>query len=147
MTDDVCVIAGCLTGRRDWPLRPASKVRGFVLQAALAHIEVTVETTEEDETRPRFYCREVRREQHGAFRGFNRAQAAVVEAAILVSRLSRLPRAKVEAELAYLAVAVEKTAGERERRAWRWLTDKAAAYYLGAGEAETDARLRPEAGA
>jgi hypothetical protein len=29
-TDDVLVFAGCLTGRRDWPTRPAAKVPGAV---------------------------------------------------------------------------------------------------------------------
>ena len=37
------------------------------------------------------------------FRGFNRAQAAVVEAAILVSRLHMLPPDKIEREIGYLA--------------------------------------------
>ena len=42
--------------------------------------------------------------------GFNRAQAAVIEAAILASRLRMLPRKKVEREIAYLQIAVNKTA-------------------------------------
>ncbi|MGI9229385.1 MAG: DUF447 domain-containing protein [Gammaproteobacteria bacterium] len=129
LTDDVCVIAGCLTGRHDWPLMPADEVQGFVLQSALSHIEVAVDKVEQDELRPRFYCREVCSRQHGGFRGFNRAQAAVVEAAILVSRLDRLPREKIESELALLAIAVEKTAGEREQQAWQWLTERVADYY------------------
>ena len=28
-TDDVRLFAGCLTGRRDWPVGPAGKVRGW----------------------------------------------------------------------------------------------------------------------
>ena len=38
--DDVRVFAGCLTGRRDWPLTAAEKINGQVLQCALAHTEV-----------------------------------------------------------------------------------------------------------
>ena len=57
------------------------------------------------------------------FLGLNRAQAAVLEAAILVSRLHMLPRAKVERELGYLAIAIDKTAGEAEREAWGWLME------------------------
>ena len=30
-TDDVLVFAGCLTGRRDWPTRPAVTIPGAVL--------------------------------------------------------------------------------------------------------------------
>ena len=33
---------------------------------------------------------------HAPFQGFNRAQAAVIEAAILASRLHMLPREKIE---------------------------------------------------
>jgi uncharacterized protein len=127
-TDDVRIFAGCLTGRRDWPLRPATKIAGRVLEAALTHQEVSVERVEEDDQRPRFFCRVVHEEAHGRFRGFNRAQAAVIEAAILVSRLHLLPPEKIEKEIAYLAIAVEKTAGPRERDAWSWLTEAIAAF-------------------
>jgi hypothetical protein len=43
-----------------------------------------------------------------------------------------LPRDKVESELAYLRIAVEKTAGEREAEAWEWLLEKVRAFYSGA---------------
>jgi uncharacterized protein len=128
-TDDVRVFAGCLTGRRDWPLKAAERIEGRVLQGALAHQEVRVDRVEADETRPRFHCRVVHEAAHGAFTGFNRAQAAVIEAAILVSRLNMLPREKVEREMAYLEIAVSKTAGPREREAWEWLTARIGAFY------------------
>ena len=128
LTDDVRVIAGCLTGRRDWPTRPATRIRGRVLEPALAHRELEVERTEDDEVRPRFYCREVHGESHGPFRGFNRAQAAVVEAAILVSRLHMLPAEKIDTELAYLNIAIEKTAGPNESEAWEWLLERIAEF-------------------
>ncbi|HZT19739.1 MAG TPA: DUF447 domain-containing protein, partial [Dongiaceae bacterium] len=117
-TDDVLIFAGCLTGRRDWPTRPAARVPGAVLDAALAHAELAVTHVSEHPERPRFHCKVVHEASHAPFRGFNRAQAAVVEAAILVSRLDLLPREKVEKEIAYLRIAVDKTAGPRERQAW-----------------------------
>jgi hypothetical protein len=122
-TDDVSIFAGCLTGRYDWPTRPADGIPGRFLDAALVHIEAEVERVEDDELRPRFYCLERCRAVHGEFRGFNRAQAAVLEAAILVSRLDRLPQEQVDRELEYLQNAVDKTAGERERLAWSWLVE------------------------
>ncbi|MFL6714110.1 MAG: DUF447 domain-containing protein [Sulfurifustis sp.] len=130
-TDDVRVIAGCLTGRFDWPLAPATCVPGMRLANCLAHAEVRVERTVPDETRPQLYCRVVYEATHAPFRGFNRAQAAVVEAAILVSRLHLLPREKIEREMAYLAIAVEKTAGSREREAWSWLRERVERHYAG----------------
>ncbi|MGH7155454.1 MAG: DUF447 domain-containing protein [Acetobacteraceae bacterium] len=128
-TDDVRIFAGCLTGRRDWPCMPARRVAPPRLAAALAHAEMQVIAVDDDAQRPRFHCRIVHRETHAAFRGFNRAQAAVVEAAILVSRLFMLPREKVLAEIAYLETAITKTAGPAEREAWDWLTQAIDDYY------------------
>jgi uncharacterized protein len=128
-TDDVRVFAGCLTGRRHWPVRPADRIEGRVLATALSHQELAVARVEEDPVRPRFHCRIVHEAANGMFRGFNRAQAAVIEAAILVSRLRLLPRDKIEREMAYLAIAVGKTAGPRETEAWGWLTAEIDAFY------------------
>jgi hypothetical protein len=125
-TDEVLVFAGCLTGRRDWPTRPAVKVPGAVLQQALAHAELRVVSVVEDAVRPRFRCAVVHEETHAPFHGFNRAKAAVVEAAILVSRLHLLPAEKLDREIAYLQIAIDKTGGPRERQAWGWLMDKVA---------------------
>lgn len=124
VTDDMRVYAGCLTGRRDWPVLPARRVPGFYLQGAHSHRELEVAVVEEDELRPRFRCRVLHEEAHGPAPGFNRAQAAIIEAAILVSRLHMLPPEKVRSERAYLEIAIGKTAGEREREAWGWLMEK-----------------------
>ena len=123
-TDDVRVFAGCLTGRRDWPTRAAVKVPGAVLAQCLAHAELEVTRIEDDEVRPRLHCKVVHEENHAPFSGFNRAQAAVVEAAILVSRLDLLPMEKIEQEIAYLSIAVAKTAGLKENEAWGWLMER-----------------------
>ena len=130
-TDDVRIFAGCLTGRRDWPTRPATVVPGAVLDQALSHAELEVARVSDDATRPRFLCRIVHEEIHAPFLGFNRAQAAVVEAAILVSRLHLLPAEKIEREIAYLQIAIDKTAGGRERQAWDWLMRRIAEHGSG----------------
>lgn len=126
-TDDVRVFAGCLTGRRNWPTRPATKIKGQILDGALSHLELEVASHDDDPQRPRFRMRAVHRETHGPFGGFNRAQAAVIEAAILVSRLDRLPAEKIDREIEYLSIAIGKTAGPRELEAWGWLMDHIAA--------------------
>jgi uncharacterized protein len=120
-TDDVRIFAGCLTGRRDWPLAPAHRVAVPRLAAVLAHTEVELVRVVEDEVRPRLLCRRVWDQTHAPFKGFNRAQAAVIELAILVSRLDRLPADKIAREIEYLHIALEKTAGPHEREAWGWL--------------------------
>jgi hypothetical protein len=132
-TDDVRVFAGGVTGRRDWPVRPAQAVSGVIIEGALAHQEIEVAGVEEDPVRPRFRCRVVCEATHAAFRGFNRAQAAVIEGAILISRLELLPLEKIEREMAYLASAVEKTAGPIEREAWDWLEVRLLEFRRGAG--------------
>lgn len=123
-TDDVRVFAGCLTGRRDWPTTPAEEVPVARLAGALAHLELAVDRVSEDAERPRFHCRALRCVPHAPFAGFNRAQAAVIEAAILISRLHFLPRDKVEREWNYLKIAIDKTAGPIEQEAWDWLAER-----------------------
>jgi hypothetical protein len=119
--DDVRVFAGCLTGRRDWAVQSAEKIQGAVLACALAHTEVELVSIEEDDTRPKLFCKAVHTVNHAPFKGFNRAQYAVLEAAILISRLKMLPLSKIDNEIDYLRIGLEKTAGERELEAWAWL--------------------------
>ena len=126
--DDVRVFAGCLTGRRDWPLTSAELVPCARLRDCLSHAELEVESFADDPLRPTFVCRVVHEEAHAPFAGYNRAQAAVIELAILASRLDRLPADKLRREVEYLQAAVDKTAGEREREAWEWLLERVAAH-------------------
>jgi hypothetical protein len=35
-----------------------------------------------------------------------------------------LPPEKIDREMSYLAIAVDKTAGPREREAWSWLVER-----------------------
>jgi uncharacterized protein len=128
-TDDVRVFAGCLTGRPDWPTVAADKVPVPRLAGALAHAELAVAHVTDDPQRPRFRCGVVHTASHAGFQGFSRAQAAVIEAAILTSRLDFLPRDKVEREIAHLESAVQKTAGPTEQEAWQWIIDRIAAHY------------------
>ena len=124
MTDDVRIFAGCLTGHYDWPTVTTSSIEGRRLKAALSHIEIEVVRQEGDEIRPVFYCQEKYQENHAPFMGLNRAKAAVLEAAVLVSRLHMLPDEKIDSEIEYLQIAIDKTASEYELEAWGWLMDR-----------------------
>lgn len=123
-TDDVRVFAGALTGRRDWPVARAGQINGWRLQSALSHRELELLSVKDDDLRPALTFQVVCEENHAPFRGYNRAQAAVLEAAVLVSRLNMLTIEKVDHEVGYLKIAIEKTAGENEWQAWQWLMDK-----------------------
>ncbi len=120
-TDDVRVFAGALTGRRQWPV---NKLDGaWVLSSALSFRSIKLAKVEEDEQRPHLYF-EVKKEGNlKPFQGYNRAQAAVIELCVLVSRLNRLPLEKILAEMEYLQIAIDKTAGEQELEAWGWLLE------------------------
>jgi len=126
---DVRVFAGCVTGRRTWPTvdaHLADEPRAVRLAAALEHVVLRLESQDGDAQRPTLRLARLRGERHAAYPGFNRAQAAVIEGAVLVSRLHLLPRAKIESEMAYLQIAIDKTAGPCEHEAWDWLREAVA---------------------
>lgn len=137
--DDARVFAGLLTGRRDWPLASGRPGAAPHLADALGYLDLEVIEAVEDPVRPRFVCRVAHAATLKAYPGFNRAFAAVVEGAVLVSRLRLLPRARIEEEMARLAVVVDKTADAREREAWSWLAQAAEEFWTEAREARRDA--------
>src|SRR5271156_2884923 len=114
-TDDVRIYAGCLTGRREWATVACEETPAPRLKDCLAHISLRVVDVGEDEMRPRFHCEVERLVSHAPFAGFNRAQAAVIEAAILASRLHLLPREKIAREFAAPEIVLGKTAAPNEQ--------------------------------
>jgi len=125
---DTRVFAGCVTGRREWPTLPAETIPGVRLACALSHLELRLAQRDDDAQRPVLLMDRVHERMHAPFAGFNRAQAAVIEGAVLVSRLRMLPASKVDAEMAYLQIAIDKTAGPEEQEAWSWLREAVAAH-------------------
>ena len=123
---DTRVFAGCVTGRKDWPTLPAEQVPGVRLVAALSHVELRLDSISDDPQRPVLQMTRLHEIQHAPFIGFNRAQAAVIEGAVLVSRLHMLAPEKIATEMAYLQIAIDKTAGPEEHEAWGWLQDAVA---------------------
>jgi len=129
LTDDVRVFAGALTRRQVWALSLTEKISGYRLTDVLVHKELKLVKVQEDASRPQLFLEVLHEVQHQPFQGFNRAQAAVIELAVLASRLQRLAKDKVLSELQYLQIAVDKTAGERELQAWQWLIEKIDNFY------------------
>jgi hypothetical protein len=116
LTDDILLFAQAALGDPRPATRSADAIDGAVLADACSWREVEVDSIEEGE-RARVVTRVVGRGRGREFVGFNRASHAVLEASILASRVRRLPAEEVRAELARLAVLVDKTAGPREREA------------------------------
>jgi hypothetical protein len=129
LTLDVRVFAGCVTGRRSWPVVDVGldgEPRAVRLATALEHVVLGLQASDDDAQRPTLRLERRRAQRHAGYPGFNRAQAAVIEGAVLVSRLHLLPRDKIESEMAYLQIAIDKTAGPIELEAWGWLREAVA---------------------
>jgi len=129
LTDDVRIFAGALTKKMQFELISTEKIDGFRLKNTLAHKELKLKKVVEDAQRPQLFMEVVYEAQHKPFKGFNRAQAAVIELAVLTSRLHMLPKEKILQEKTYLQIAMDKTAGEHEWQAWTWLNEKIEHFY------------------
>lgn len=136
LTDDVRVFAAALCNRQAWVLQQASQINGFRLADCLQHVELALIEVRDDTVRPQLVMQKIHAENHRPFNGFNRAQAAVIELAVLVSRLHILPQDKVRSEMQYLQIAIDKTAGEKEMLAWAWLVEKIDHFYTQAQKRE-----------
>lgn len=120
VTDDVLLLARVVTGALPAPpaARPATAVRGWLLEDACRAWEFVVEAADRGDDRQRLEARVVAEHAGRPFLGFNRAAHAVVEGCILVTRLHLLGADEVGRRLAELAPLVEKTGGPREREAF-----------------------------
>jgi hypothetical protein len=129
VTDDALLIAKAALGAVDPlpALRPAEVVSGFVLTDACRHYEFVVKTVDASGERVSIAAEVVHAGRHRDFWGFNRAKHAVVEAAILATRLHLLPHAEVAAEFRKLRVIVTKTGGPAEFEAMDFLEARLAA--------------------
>lgn len=123
VTDDVLLLARAAVGVLDPPppMRPAARVRGWVLADACRYHEFRITARDESAERVRLNAEVVHTGRIRDFFGFNRAKHAVVEAAILATRTALLPIQEIEAEYSRLAVLVEKTGGPREHAAFAFL--------------------------
>jgi hypothetical protein len=123
VTDDVLLLARAALGPVEPTpaLVPAVRVRGAVLADACRYFEFRVVALDDREDRTRIEAETVHAGRLRDFFGLNRAKHAVVEAAILATRLHLLPLAEVEAEYGRLAVLVDKTGGDQEHAAFQFL--------------------------
>jgi len=123
-TDDLNIFVDALLGKKKFNIEPTKKIKGFYLRNTLSYLEVKVIKFIDNKIRPKFECKILNKASLGSFKGFNRAQLSVIEAAILVSRLNILPESKIRRELNYLKIAIDKTAGKKEKTAWKKLIKK-----------------------
>lgn len=122
VTDDVLLLARAAVGQAP-PQQsvPANRVRGFILSGACRYYEFVVRDIDESGERVHIQADVVHRGVLREFFGLNRAKHAVVEAAILATRLHLLPAEDVLADYRKLRVLVEKTGGPAEHEAFDFL--------------------------
>ena len=123
ITDDVELLARAAVNQLECPppLRSARAIEGFILQDACRWYAFRVERLDDRDERTRIECPVIEVGRQRDFLGFNRAKHAVVEAAILATRTAFLPPQQIRDEFQRLAVIVDKTAGDQERRAFALL--------------------------
>jgi hypothetical protein len=125
VTDDVELLARAAVGRLELMphLLPAESIEGVILADACRWYAFRVESIDDRDERTNIVAKVVDQGRLRDFFGLNRGKHAVVEAAILATRLSFLDASHVRSEMDRLAVLVEKTGGHQERRAFEFLRD------------------------
>ena len=125
VTDDVELLARAAINQLD-PLPEmvaATAVEGSILVAACRWYAFEVVSLDDQNERVTMQCQVVENGRQRDFFGFNRAKHAVLEAAILATRVQFLPADLIRSQLEQLAVIVGKTAGAQEQRAFDLLQD------------------------
>jgi len=122
ITDDVVQIAkGAIGETIDSSTREARRVNGCVLLNSCRYYEFKILEQEESTGPASFLVETVETGHFRDFLGFNRAKHAVIEAAILATRLHILPIESIQSDFAKLRIIVEKTAGPDEFEAFSLL--------------------------
>jgi hypothetical protein len=125
ITDDVEMMARAAVGRLDPPplMENANAIEGRILTGACRWYAVRVCEIDDARPRARIVTEVVDQGRQRDFIGLNRAKHAVVEAAILATRIDILPAGQISEDLTRLEPLVEKTGGEAERRAFDFLAE------------------------
>ena len=117
VTDDVGAFVDSALGDAALPHFPAQVVPGVVFAGACYWRELRLVSAGGPPERAELRCRVVHRGWQRDFLGYNRARNAVIEAAVLATRLHLLDRDEVLAALDRFAVIVSKTGDAAERAA------------------------------
>jgi|tagenome__1003787_1003787.scaffolds.fasta_scaffold20497476_2 hypothetical protein len=123
VTDDVELFAKAAVGQLEEvpPLLPATEIEGVRLADACRWYEFRVRSIDDRAERTEVVAEVVAAGSERDFFGFNRAKHAVIEAAILATRVELLEPKRILAEFERLAAPVEKTGGHSEQRAFEFL--------------------------
>lgn len=119
VTDDVLLLARSAIGNvSDAPTRAAETVNGRVLLDCCRYYEFRVTAIDDRDERVGMQAETVHEGRIRDLFGFNRAKHAVLEAAILATRVHLLDFNGIVEELKKLRLVVEKTGGHQETEAF-----------------------------
>lgn len=123
VTDDVelFVDAAIHSNNQTPECHPAIEVSGAILKDCCRYFEFRAESIDDQQPRTGIVCRVVSTKELRPFWGFNRAKHAVLEMAILATRIEILDKSDILQHLLLLQPAIEKTAGSQELSAFRKL--------------------------
>jgi hypothetical protein len=125
VTDDVLLIARAAVGLLPTiPTRPASSVEGRILETTGRYHEFRVVRLDDADERTTIEIESVAEGTLSPLFGINRAKHAVIEAAILATRLEFLPIDQILDDLARLVPLVAKTGGADERLGFGVVLDR-----------------------
>ncbi|HWR21386.1 MAG TPA: DUF447 domain-containing protein [Verrucomicrobiae bacterium] len=123
LTDNCRLFAESAIASPQFPHFPAELVTGLVLKDACSYYECSVMHADTAAPRATFRCKIVKKGVLREFIGFNRAKNAIIEAAILATRVRLLEMETILQEYRRLSEIVRKTGGEQEAQAMRYLQD------------------------
>jgi hypothetical protein len=90
----------------------------LVLRDVCRWYEFEVVELDDEQARTRIQCKTTQQGELRPFWGFNRAKHAVLEAAILATRVGILERQEIDQQMQHLEIIVGKTAGAQELAAF-----------------------------
>ena len=134
LNDDVLLFARAITKQltaEELPLTPAKNIKGKIISNACQWYEFQIVSCNTESTRAELEAKVLHQGGRGCFLGFNRAQNAIIETAILATRLHLLDNDFLQQELGRFRIIVEKTGGTRECEAFGLLTNFISAYREG----------------
>lgn len=125
ITDEADLIARAAIDRLDpLPNLVAGKqVEVMAISSACRWIEFQVEFMDLSQQRVHINCRSLYQHHQREFLGFNRAKHALIEAAILATRIDFLPWQEIVNQYSHYRGIVAKTGGASEKEAFRILEE------------------------
>jgi hypothetical protein len=123
VVDEVDLIARIVTEELDLvpETEPAIRIDGRILKNCCRWFELEIESIDSRSARSEMTARVVHRGEIRPFFGFNRARHAVIETAILATRLHLIPHAQIVSAMEFLEPAVRKTGEIAELQAFERL--------------------------